>query len=110
MRPWSFLAALVVIPHHGLTGEFSNIVEGRINSREWAAVVSADLCRAFPERTREIVVAIGLEYPEGAMAAALAAAREIPERVEEAGEAAASLVQAELRGAAMNLVMKEAGR
>lgn len=110
MRAWIFTLALLLVSHPGWANEFSQIVEGRINSRDGAAAAAADLCRAFPERTSEIIVAIGREYPHGAMAAALSAARETPERAEDAGEAVASLVQPELRDAAMVLVLKEAGR
>lgn len=110
MRCYLFFATLSLLPMGAWAEEFVQVVEGRISSREWAGVVAVDLCRAFPERTREIVTAIGRERPEGAMTAAIAVARELPDRAGEAGEAVASLVQPELRSAAKTMVLDESKR
>lgn len=95
---------------HTWGNDFSEIVKGRISSGEWAEVVAEDLCRAFPSRTSEIIVAVGTEYPQGAMRAAVAGARAVPSRALDAAEAVSGLVQPELRDAAMEIVLVEAKR
>lgn len=102
--------ALLLLSSISGAGEMGEIVKGRIGSRDEAASVAEDLCRAFPERTREIVNAIGTEYPYGAMAAAIAAAKALPMKAGEAAEGVKPVLPPELRTAAWDIVVLEAGR
>lgn len=112
MRIKSLMVLALMTSHAevGMGNEFSQVVEGRITSREWAAVVAEDLCRAFPDRTEEIVTAVGREYPEGAMTAAMAVARVAPTQAGAAAAAVSRLVPVELREAAREIVENEGRR